>query len=183
MYYLFYFFFFKTLNSKIIQLDASNWFSEIKSVSRVKQLLKYPEFRELIYYRVLKNSIFKKILILLSKYIYGNKTLLFIHTKDIGEGFFIEHGFSTIISAEKIGSNFQINQNCTIGWTNNGGPIIGNNVSVGCNSVVLGNITIGDYVIIGAGAVVTKSIPDNCVVVGNPARIINKNGQKVNIPL
>lgn len=47
-------------------------------------------------------------------------------------------------------------------------------MSVYANSVVIGNISIGDNVSIGAGAVVTKSVPDNCTVVGNPMRIINK---------
>ena len=54
---------------------------------------------------------------------------------------------------------------------------------VGANAVVLGGVHIGNNVKIGAGAVVTKDIPDNCTVVGNPARIVKKDGLKVDIPL
>ena len=179
MYYLFYLLFFKTLNSKTIEFDASNWILKIQSVNKIQDLFRYPEFRELVYYRAKKNSIISKVLILFSRTIY-NSNLLFINTKNIGKGFFIEHGFSTIISAESIGTNFHINQNCTIGWTKKGAPVIGNNVTIGCNAVVIGKITIGDNVIVGAGAIVTKSIPDNCVVIGNPARIIKRNGGEVN---
>lgn len=50
--------------------------------------------------------------------------------------------------------------------------IIGNNVFLGANSVILPGVTIGDNVIVGAGSVVTKNIPSNMVVAGNPARII-----------
>lgn len=49
---------------------------------------------------------------------------------------------------------------------------IGDNVFLGANAIILPGVTVGDGVIIGAGAVVTKDIPDNCVVAGNPARII-----------
>ncbi|WP_414045614.1 acyltransferase [Macrococcus equi] len=53
------------------------------------------------------------------------------------------------------------------------GPIIvGNNVFIGINSILLPNVTIGDNVVIAAGSVVTKSFPDNCVIGGNPATII-----------
>ena len=52
-------------------------------------------------------------------------------------------------------------------------PYLESYVQVGANAVVVGDVHIGNYVKIGAGAVVTKSIPDNCVVVGNPARIIS----------
>ena len=45
---------------------------------------------------------------------------------------------------------------------------------MGVHSVVIGNIKIRDNCVIGAGAVVTKSVPSNCTVVGNPMRIINK---------
>ena len=47
----------------------------------------------------------------------------------------------------------------------------------------MGNVTIGNNVIIGAGCVVTKDLPDNCTVVGNPARIVRLNGVKVMINL
>lgn len=49
---------------------------------------------------------------------------------------------------------------------------IGNNVFIGANSTILPNVKIGDNVIIGAGSVVSRSIPDNCVAVGNPAKIV-----------
>lgn len=48
---------------------------------------------------------------------------------------------------------------------------IGNKVFLGANAVVLPGVTIGNNVIIGAGSIVTKDIPDNCVVAGNPARV------------
>lgn len=49
---------------------------------------------------------------------------------------------------------------------------VGNNVFIGASSLILPNVNIGDNVIVGAGAVVSKDIPNNCVVVGNPARVI-----------
>src|SRR5690606_1850730 len=50
--------------------------------------------------------------------------------------------------------------------------IIGNNVFLGANSVVLPGVTIGDNVIVGAGSIVTKSLPSGGVYAGNPARRI-----------
>ena len=49
---------------------------------------------------------------------------------------------------------------------------IGNNVFIGTNAIILKGVTVGNNVIIGAGSVVNKDIPDNCVVAGNPARVI-----------
>jgi serine acetyltransferase len=53
-------------------------------------------------------------------------------------------------------------------------PVIGNNVTVGSNVVIIGDITIGDHVLIGAGSVVIKDVPSNCVIAGNPAKIIRR---------
>jgi acetyltransferase-like isoleucine patch superfamily enzyme len=53
-----------------------------------------------------------------------------------------------------------------------GNVVIGNNVFIGVNSVILRNVTIGDNSIIGAGSVVTMNIPSNVVAVGNPAKVI-----------
>lgn len=98
----------------------------------------------------------------------------------IGKGMIPAHCFSTIVNAERIGNNFTIFQNCTVGVSNGKRPIIGDNVMIFANSVVVGGITIGDNVQIGAGSVVCKSVPNNCVVVGNPARIVKRDGKKCN---
>ncbi len=52
---------------------------------------------------------------------------------------------------------------------------IGNDVFIGARSIVLKGVKLGDNVIIGAGSVVTKSFDDNCVIAGNPAKLISKN--------
>lgn len=58
-------------------------------------------------------------------------------------------------------------------WKSSGAPVtIGNNVWIGGGSIILPGVTIGDNTTIGAGSVVTKSIPSNCLAVGNPCRVI-----------
>ncbi|WP_211263384.1 sugar O-acetyltransferase [Priestia koreensis] len=52
---------------------------------------------------------------------------------------------------------------------------IGDNVWIGGSAVILPGVTIGDNAVIGAGSVVTKSIPSNCVAVGNPCRVVQEN--------
>lgn len=56
---------------------------------------------------------------------------------------------------------------------------IGNNVFIGASSIILPGVTIGDDVVIGAGSIVTKSIPNNVVVVGNPARVIGYTSEYI----
>lgn len=72
---------------------------------------------------------------------------------------------------------------CTIPrWAKNGlRPKIGNNVQLGCGVTILGGVSIGDNVIIGAERLVLKDIPSNCIVAGNPAYIIRelKEGEKI----
>lgn len=56
--------------------------------------------------------------------------------------------------------------------------IIGHDVFVGMNTIILKGVEIGDRCIIGAGSVVTKSIPSDCVAAGNPAKVIRKINQQ-----
>ena len=57
--------------------------------------------------------------------------------------------------------------------------IVGNNVHIGVDAILMPGVTVGDNVIIGAGAVVTRDIPSNCVAVGVPARVIKSITQYV----
>ena len=115
------------------------------------------------------------------------KQKLYFYTKNdqIDEGLILHHGFSTVVFADRIGKNCQIWQNVTIGRNGrtNNCPHIGENVKIHSHSVIVGDITIGDNVTIGASCVVTKNVPSNCTVVGNPAKIIKLNGKKVSIKL
>ena len=61
-------------------------------------------------------------------------------------------------------------ENCTV-------PKIGDNCILTCGAKIIGGITIGNNVLIGAGAVVTNDIPDDGVAVGIPAKVINYNGK------
>lgn len=92
----------------------------------------------------------------------------------IGNGtVFFHHGLGCIVHEKAvIGDNCKIFGNVTIGskWPdgkNTGGlPTIGNDVLIGAGAVILGEITIGDNSIIGANSVVTKDVPSNSIVVG-----------------
>ena len=53
-----------------------------------------------------------------------------------------------------------------------GQPTVGDNVSLGCSVTIIGNVHIGNNVTIGAESIVVKDVPDDCVVAGNPVRII-----------
>ena len=97
----------------------------------------------------------------------------------VGPGLVIYHGQGLVVhEGTKIGKNVILRNNTTIGnkITSSGkitaAPTIGDNVEIGSNCVIIGEISIGNNSIIGAGSVVTKNVPKNSVVVGNPARII-----------
>ena len=103
---------------------------------------------------------------------------------EIGPAFFIDHGAGVVIGQTTvIGKNVTIYQGVTLGGTGYSHgkrhPTIGDNVVIGAGAVVLGAITIGDNCRIGAGAVVTKPVPADCTVVGNPARVVYKEGKRV----
>lgn len=138
-------------------------------------LLKYPEFRNLFYYRVKCEKILFGILL---NVFYPKLNSLFLSTPKIGSGFVIFHGFSTILYCKEIGENCSIGQQVTVGMTTDY-PTIKDNVKITAGAVVIGGITIHSNCTIGANATVSKSIPENCVVVGNPAYIVRKNGMKV----
>ena len=99
-------------------------------------------------------------------------------TPEIGGGLYIEHGFATIVGAQRIGSNCWINQQVTVGYKDGECPILEDNVHICCGAKVLGGITMHRGSCAGAGAVVIHDVPANAIAVGVPARIIDKKTKK-----
>lgn len=108
---------------------------------------------------------------------------------ELGENFYANHNLVILDGAKVIfGDNVFIAPNC--GFHTAGHPIdlerrnngleyaypitVGNNVWIGAGVNVLPGVKIGSNVVIGSGSVVTKDIPDNCVAVGNPCKVIRK---------
>jgi len=110
-----------------------------------------------------------------------------VHVKaNIGEGMYIGHFGDIHIGPVTIGKYCNISQGVTIGLgrietDRYGLPIIGDNVYIGPGAKIFGRIRIGNNVSIGANAVVSKDIPDNAIVVGNPGRIIGYQDKNPNI--
>jgi serine O-acetyltransferase len=94
----------------------------------------------------------------------------------IGKRFFIDHGAGVVIGeTAEIGDDVLLYQGVVLGGTTlkkgKRHPTIGNNVVMGAGAVALGSIAIGDRVQVGAGSVVVKSVPPGATVVGIPGRI------------
>lgn len=133
-----------------------------------------------------KTSIFGNLIYILRKIYWRRLSIkynLLLPPNVIGPGFRIAHivGGGIIINCRSIGSCCSVNAGVIIG--NNGGQgkiaTIGNNVSVSIGAKIIGDVKIGDNVVVAPNSVVVKDIPDNCVVSGVPAKIIKRNGLKV----
>ena len=135
-------------------------------------MLELKEYRTLLQYRL---GGYSKLLL---KMLFPGMDTLYINTPEIGPRLFIQHGFATNISAKRIGSDCWINQQVTIGYTfDSEPPVIGNGVRITAGAKVLGQIEIGDNAIIGANAAVVKSVEENMIVGGVPAKIIGENSK------
>ncbi|MCU6711639.1 serine O-acetyltransferase [Paenibacillus sp. J5C_2022] len=102
----------------------------------------------------------------------------------IGKRLFIDHGMGVVIGETcEIGDDVVIYQGVTLGGTGKEKgkrhPTIGNNVVIGSGSKVLGSFSVGGNSNIGSNAVVLREVPDNCTVVGNPGRVVRRNGERV----
>ena len=115
----------------------------------------------------------------------ARKTGIEIHpAATIGRRFFIDHGTGVVIGeTAEIGDDVTIYQGVTLGGTGKDTgkrhPTIGNGVMIGAGAKVLGPFKVGDNSNIAAGAVVLEEIPPDCTAVGVPARVVKRNGLRV----
>lgn len=165
--------------------------------SRFEVLLCYPSVRAMAYHR-LAHRLYLRGHTTIARWISQrsrHKTGIEIHPgAQIGKGLFIDHGNGVVIGETTIiGDNVTIYQGVTLGGTGKDvgkrHPTIGSNVVIGAGAKVLGPFTVGCGSKIGASAVVLKAVPPNCTVVGNPGRIVKREGfvkgpdlDQVNLP-
>jgi len=145
-------------NDELLQADVLAWWKwrnndEVKIEDAFRKLVLFSEFRSLVAYRLRDAG---RRLDIIKDWTFAND--LNIYTKRIGGGFRIQHGHSTWVLAEKIGENFFVGQNVTIGMEKGGKPTIGKNVRIFTGAVV-GPITIGDNVTIAPNAFVNFDVP------------------------
>jgi len=129
----------------------------------------------------------KKLLLLFFKtfnrYYQTKYSMSLPYEAKVGSGLYLGHVFSLIVSPKAvIGKNVNLSQGVTIGFASRGDrkgyPTIGDNVYIGPGAVIIGNISVGNNVAIGANCVVTKDVPDNAVVVGIPGKVISHKGSQ-----
>lgn len=113
------------------------------------------------------------------------KTGIEIHPgAKIGKRLFIDHGVGVVIGeTSEIGDDVTLYQGVTLGGTGKDTgkrhPTIGDSVMIGAGAKVLGPFKVGDNSRIAAGSVVLSEIPENSTAVGSPARIVKRDGQRI----
>lgn len=165
-------------NKVLIDKDILRWAKKrnikAKNSTLLIQFLSLSkDFRTIFYFR--NRGIISSILNL---YCPKDRSFRIDQSTKLQGGILTGHPYCTILNANSIGENFYVNHLVTVGEVEGKRPTIGNNVSIYTGAIVIGDIIIGNNVKIGAGSVVTKNIPNNCTVVGNPARIINSEKEK-----
>lgn len=161
-------------NKKHIAADVAAYKVEYKGGSLLSFLTFNRSFRTLFYHRIGGAAN------LIEWLAPGQVTLTIPKTTKVGDGVLLFHSYGTILNAREIGEGCRIVCNITLGDKKGKTPIIGKHVEILPGAVIAGDVTIGDNCVIGPNAVVYKSVPANCVVVGNPAYILKKDGVVIN---
>lgn len=170
----------------LISLDLGR--SSSTTREKIKSLLLDPVLKTLFLFRIgtyLRGVKVLRPLLLLNSLIYRHyryKTGISIeYGTRIEGGVKIFHFQSVIINGGvRIGKNCTLYHDVTIGaslYDNSPVPVLGDNVVVCTGAKILGNVKIGDNVIIAANAVVTKDVPSNAIVGGIPAKVISVEGK------
>ncbi len=181
-----------------LEQDSSNYPPPKGFVKNIKNVLfaspgsvqviqwKYLYYLRKAEYAINTHQRIKKVLYLFLLRHYAYKTGFQIPPNVLEPGVTFYHwGMIIIHGSAKIGKNSSFQPNVVIGKNKKegGAPIIGDNFYACAGARIYGDITIGNNVRVGPNCCLYKSVPDNCVVVGNPAIIIKKDGEKCHIQL
>ena len=153
------------------RMTGSRWKANFKSIINFVFM---HNIRFMYWWRMAKQgSLFAKYKVFRYSRKYGLEISLL---SEIGNGFYLGHPYNITIGGNvKIGNNVNIHKGATVGATNRGrkagSPVIGNNVFIGINSTIVGNISIGDDVLIAPNSYVNFDVPSHSVVIGNPGKI------------
>ena len=161
--------------------------------SKLSVILTYPGVKAVLFHQiahffsVAKFNLIARVISQFSRFLTGIE----IHpAAKIGKNFFIDHGMGVVIGeTSEIGDNVTIYHMVTLGGISPSinsdnqrqvkrHPTLKDNVVIGSGAQVLGPITVGENAKVGANAVVTKDVPANAVMVGIPAKNVNKEGSK-----
>lgn len=157
------------------------------AVNSIEVFLTYPGLHAVIFHRIAHCLWEKKVPVIprLISHVGRFLTGIEIHPgARIGSGFFIDHGMGVVIGETTvIGNNVTLFQGVTLGGTGKEKgkrhPTLGNNIVIGVGAKVLGDIVIGDNVKVGANSVVLESVPPDSTVVGVPGRVVKQGGRRV----
>lgn len=161
--------------------DLYRYTGNRSKLSLLRYIIFTPSFKYIYFFRKCQNAnnkatrIFWKVLL---RHTMVKTGIQIPPETKIDKGFRIVHFGNIVINPiTVIGKNFNIANGATIGNSsgkNAGTPTIGDNVCIQANAVVVGNITIGNDAFIAPNAFVNFDVPDGCIAIGNPARIIEK---------
>ena len=174
---------------ELIQSDCYRVTGKSNFITILKQIIVGETFKYLFWMRIClfaDQNIFYKLTVfpiskfLLNRYKYKYGICL-SYRAAIGLGLYLPHFGGIIINDDSnLGNNLVISQGVTIGKTDRGkykgSPTICDNVFIGPNSVIVGNISIGVNALIAPNSFINFDVPDNAVVSGNPAVIISTKG-------
>ena len=173
---------------KMIYYDLYRYAGSYKKMIAFKLILFDSTFRQIYYYRLYNSTRSKKVIKGLNHFIRKKNGIDLPFSAKIGKGLLLLHPQNITFNSKcVIGNNLTILKGATIGATkdsegNNLVPIIGDNVYIGINAVVVGNITIGDNSMICANSFVNFDVPNDSIVLGNPGIIHKKkNASKLYI--